>query len=228
MNTDYWIQYWNRNELLRNSNKQAQVGRTRFGQPIDKAVWGRTCEYIREQLNFGKDRNLLDLCCGNGLLEEYLASHFQSIVAVDVSSPLLENFVTDDENIIKIQADVTEFRIGEREYDNIVLYFAAQHFEEMPLLDLIRRAHRGLRSGGKLFIGDIPDVRRRWDFYSSTANKAFYFHALENSDPHIGYWHDSFFFRYVSDYIGYGDFAILEQPKYQINSGYRFDVVYTK
>jgi SAM-dependent methyltransferase len=224
----YWKQYWNKSNILKKYNEYLKVGRSRYGIPIDDDTWKRTCEYIVNKLEPNSEDTCLDLCCGNGLLEKFVVDYFGKIVSVDFSHKLLDNFVIDNEKIIKIEADALYFDIKNDTYDSIVLYFAAQHFDEISLINIVERSYKGLHKGGKMFIGDIPDINKRWDFYKTKENRNFYFNSLSNNNPHIGFWHDPLFFKFLAKYLDFSTFEYLEQPEYQINSSYRFDVVLTK
>lgn len=65
--SEFWKKYWKEAPLSEQQDNQAQVGRTRFGKPIDKDQWNRTLAKINETMDPDQDDTMLDLCCGNGL-----------------------------------------------------------------------------------------------------------------------------------------------------------------
>ena len=224
----YWEEYWNTNSIVNSKNKYAQVGRTKFGKPIEEDIWLKTCDFVRQRLHKRTGSKLLDLCCGNGLFEENFVGFFDKIVAVDYSSELLGSFLVENPKVTKLCQNVMDLDFQSKEFDSVLLYFSIQHLDETAFFSLASKVFNWLNEGGKFYIGDIPDIRKRWDFYSKIEYVRFFFESLDSKTPHIGFWYDQLFFEKLAEYIGFGDFEIIKQPDYQMNSHYRFDILLTK
>ena len=228
MTEDYWRTFWKEGEITENEDPQNQVGRTKFGKTIEKEVWVDTLQFIKEKLQLNPDHRVLELCAGNGLVTAEIAKHVDSVVAVDYSKKLLDSFVVHDGNVEKIHSDVLSFSIQKESYDRILLYFSAQHFSELEMTKIVSNSWAGLRQDGMLYIGDIPDIEKRWDFYNKKTYRQFLFDKFLKNEHHIGTWFDAKFFLYLGEYTGFRESERIEQPSFMINASHRFDIMYKK
>ena len=221
----YWQDHWEKHDKLNQLNPQMQVARTKLGEPISQDDWKLSCEHIMNQVQPRKSDKVLDLCCGNGLLTACLIDHVASVVAVDFSQKLLDNFIVSNDRITIHTYDILTFNFGKLQYNKILLYFAAQHFSEQTMMRILHKAHMALLPGGIFLIGDVPDASRKWNFYSKPEYRSFYFSALENDEYPVGTWFDKEFFQYAAEYLGYELTKIQDQPEFMLNSNHRFDVI---
>lgn len=224
----YWHAYWTTNPKLDDDRHQKKIGRTAFGREISPLNWSKTCHRILEQLTPDDTSHLLDLCCGNGLLSEFLNPFVNKITAVDYSKKLLDNFVINDPKITKVLCNVLDFDFSIYRADRILMYFSAQHFSETSMLHILKKASANMTTGAIFLIGDIPDIDRKWNFYSTTEFRHFYFSGLEKGTPSIGTWYQKAYFQFAAEYCGFSSVQIQDQPNYMINSKYRFDVILQK
>lgn len=224
----YWREHWEKHEKLNHLNPQRQVARTKLGEPISEENWRLSCEYIIQQIQPNSNNVVLDLCCGNGLLTACLIDQVDAVVAVDFSQKLLDNFIVRSDRIKVLNRDILTYDFGKGKFDRILLYYAAQHFSESSMVQILRKAHRALKNGGIFLVGDIPDVSRKWSFYSSMEYRGFYFSNLERNQYPVGTWFDTQFFQYAGEYLGYKHVDIQDQPNFMLNSNHRFDVIFYK
>jgi SAM-dependent methyltransferase len=103
-------------------------------------------------------RRALEIGCGSGLLALELSRHFDSVLAIDVSEPMLA--------IARARRPAAnlEYRVAdagsaglEGEFDAIVSHTTLHHIDDVPAL--IRRCKAALAPGGRLL---IVDVIERW------------------------------------------------------------------
>lgn len=226
--SDYWRDHWQTHSKLESLDPQIQVARTKFGIPIANNEWNRTCEYIISQMQLHPNDTVLDLCCGNGLLSAYLIEYVSKIYSIDYSSKLLDNFVINDDRIIKVLSDVLNYDFHLHDFDSAVLYFAAQHFNESDLIFIADKIYKNMRDNGVFLIGDIPDINRKWDFFYKKEFRSFYFSNLEKRKPAVGTWYEKKFFEYLAEHIGFSNVIVQDQPEFMINSNHRFDVLFVK
>lgn len=226
---EYWNDYWNDGRGIALRNEHEAVGRTQFGRPVSQGQWQCQVEHIRGLIGIDhtKSKRLLDVCCGNGLLSRELLNDFSEIHALDFSKPLLDNFVTKSSNIVKIHANLLDFKPISDSYGAIIFHFAIQHFTWTQSVSIIEKLYFSLKPNGRMLIGDIPDLDRMWKFYSTSEYRNFYFSMCAEGKEHVGTWFKRDFFLALGDYLG-ARTIVVTQPDVLINSTYRFDIIYEK
>ena len=226
---DYWNEYWNSITMNKGGNLHNDVGRTINGVPIDKESWNKTLDYITNIMDIKLEDIVLDVCAGNGIISKELSKKCSQVTAVDFSKRLLNKIdVSRFKNIQVALKDVRKLDFESNSFDKIIFYFSVQHFTKSEVVVLFRKFYDWLKPGGILFIGDIPDSSRIWNFFNSEERRKIYFKSLESESPVIGTWFNRVFFEYLSLSMGFEEFNSIDQPKYQINSHYRFDFLSKK
>lgn len=224
----YWQEHWRSHSKLDDNDPQKQVARTKYGVAISNGAWLKTCDYIIDQIMPVKTDVFLDICCGNGLLEECLVSKVDKIIGVDFSEKLLNEFVVESSKIIKVCSDVNKFDYSSCKYDHAIMYFAAQHFSEEELCIIIDKISKNIQKGGKIYIGDVPDITRKWEFYSTSENRNYYYSCLKDGVPNIGTWFEKEYFLYMAECLGFDEVIVKDQPEFMNNSSHRYDVLFVK
>jgi tRNA G46 methylase TrmB len=84
---EYWKERWSKVDLA--LPDQAQVGRTVNKKPVEDDVFLRTVDFVEKQMGLNGESELLELCCGNGVMTIPLARKVRSVLAVDFSEPLI-------------------------------------------------------------------------------------------------------------------------------------------
>ncbi|NPU85320.1 MAG: class I SAM-dependent methyltransferase [Syntrophaceae bacterium] len=225
---DYWIHFWNNNPIIENENLQKQIGRTINKVPVDQNVWEKTVEDIKRIIDLDAHDNIIDLCSGNGLLSVPLAQRCKQVIAVDISKKLLDRIDTNKyKNIVKIEGDLRNIKFENDSYTKAILYFALQHFSERESILIVKSVYNWLRPGGLFFIGDILDIDKKFVFYRTKKWQKEYFNSIITRRS-IGTWFKRDYFEKLASFIGFKKCQILDQPPFQINSHYRFDVIMEK
>jgi len=223
-----WYKFWHDKNRMEERDPQKQIGRTLEGIPVSKVNWDKIVEYITKLLKINNEQVILDLCCGNGLLTKKLAAQCKSIVAVDYSKKLLENFNAEITNISKLHSNVLDIDFDKNKFDVIIIYFAIQYFSEKEVIAIIGNTKKWLKDNGILFIGDIPDIEKKWTFYSNRKYQKDYFNSILNDNPIIGTWFQKQFFHAIGEFYHFSNVSILNQKTYMINHKTRFDVLFRK
>ena len=228
INSEYWKSYYNNIKIVnRNEDLQINVSRTRGGLKVEDEVWIKTINYMLDLLSINQDSSVLELCCGNGLIIGEIAKKCKFACGVDYSEILLNqlkgNFKS--ENLIAINSDIKEYELSNNKYDAIIIYFSLQHFNEKEAYSLISRCIKSLKTNGKILIGDIPDLDKKWQYINKPNYHVDYFQRVLEDKPMIGYWFQEDFFKAMNSCFPNTSFEILKQPDYQINSSYRFDLL---
>ena len=225
----YWKKHFNNKNVVGNTDYQKNVERTKSGIPVPDSIWNKTLIYIEKLLALNKDTTeVLELCCGNGQIIGNLASKCKRAVGVDFSEKLLYQLRSQFGNaVLTYHYDVLKIHFEAESFDIIIIYFSLQHFNESESVQLIQNALDWLRKGGRLFIGDVPNETKKWNYIDKPEYRKDYIKRIMDNRPMIGTWFHPDFFKAIGLYLK-KSVQIIEQPAYQINSNYRFDVLITK
>lgn len=226
--SDYWKTFWlSHARDHRYAEPQTQVLRTLNKQPVEPHVFDGIVDSIAGMLDHpGPDHDLLDLCCGNGLITRRLLGSFHSVTAIDLSDAFVSQLGDMPEARIEaFAADARTVRFPEDSFDRILLYAGIQYFSEAETIDLFLRMRRWLRDGGVVVLGDIPDQTRRWNFFNSPERERSYFESLQTGRPMVGYWFEPEWLVKLSSYAGFASATIRPQPEPCPYRHYRFDLV---
>jgi len=230
---NYWHDYWNNGYVVNDSDPQKQVGRTRGKRPISASDWEKTLSFIWDAMCITKDSEVLELCCGNGMLTLPLAKKVKSVIAVDFSRPIIEELnkqltFKGIKNVTTITEDVNNITFPESSLSHILMYFSLQYLSEKNVIVLFENAYKFLKNGGEFFIGDIPDRAKLWNFANIDDYVSMYFNSVKNDKPTIGSWFLQEDLLKMGEWAGFSKVKIIKQPEYQINSRYRFDLLLQK
>ncbi len=173
-----WHTFWQ--SRSKQQNPLLQVGRT-GGYVTNQADFLETyAAYVAQQIGLTPDDVLLDVCCGNGLLTSYLAKHCKAVLGVDFSENLIAQAsqIHSSSTVSFICADALSLRQLELKHPTVhqpftksTLCFSFQYFESVALgkqvVDGIFR-----QGPSVLFLGDVPDRDRFFNYYKSVKDMA--------------------------------------------------------
>ena len=225
---NFWEKYYNSDDIVGTPNFQKNVGRTKNGKPISKKEWNKSIDYIKYQIELKQTDDILEVCCGNGMILGELSKIANSSTGIDYSHELLNQLGEKYPNVRCFYGNALEYDLGDNLYDKVILYFAAQHFNERNLLILIKKIINLTKKSGKLLIGDVPDESKKWEYIKSPNHIHDYFNRIETETPMIGNWYCKDWFLSLEYYIENIKVEISNQPNFMINSKWRFDVLITK
>ena len=225
--TDYWKSFWlTHAKNNQNTEPQIQVLRTLNKRPVEPGVFAGIVESIVEMLKPEPENNLLDICCGNGLITRELLGSFSAITAVDLSREFISQLNNEAyANVKAFAADARTVEFPEKSFDRILLYAGIQYFAESEAIDLFMRMRRWIRDGGVIVLGDIPDATRKWNFFDSPERENAYFEALQDGKPLVGNWFEPAWLVKLSAHAGFASATTRLQPKGFPYQHYRFDLV---
>ena len=185
-----WKKYWNRPTKKLGNDACKQVGRTwkkeNYSEKQIEIIVNRICTILKAS----REKNLLELACGNGMITYRIGPFFKFIKAIDFSKPLINIAKSgfSRENIEYNVGDVLEIDHIETEYDCILVYFAFQYFNPRQADILFRQMRRILIPGGLVLLGEVADGDRKWSFYRGTKRKVLYYSNALRGKRIIGYW----------------------------------------
>lgn len=225
---NYWVEFWKSNSIIYEEDMQKQVGRTVNKVPIDPMIWELTVAEIIKIIKLDAADELIDICSGNGLLSIPFAEICRHVIAIDISKELLDRIDTvRHANVSKILDDVRTIEFAGGSFSKAVMYFAIQHFSERETVLLFKSVYEWLKPEGIFFVGDILDADKKYEFYKTTELQSAYYESLIRNAS-IGTWFNKLFFEKLAGYVGFKKCQVIEQPSFQINSHYRFDVLLEK
>lgn len=221
-----WKEYWNTNALKCIDNEINQVQRK------DLESTFVTASRIVKILKIDKNDTVLDVCCGNGILTQIVSEKTKNIVGVDQSNVLIKLA-----NAKNNKATVT-YKIGSALdlektlqnmlFDKIYLQFSFQYFDkknEGALVIAAMLAH--LKPNGKIFIGDIPNFKKRFIYYNTFVKRIRWIKQyIFNTNPMGKFWKQTELAAICKKLQVKGTF--LKQPKELPYSHYRFDYLIEK
>jgi cyclopropane fatty-acyl-phospholipid synthase-like methyltransferase len=228
MDNNYWVDFWkNYTTDVLEKDEQSQVLRTFDKKPITDELWGFTLNKIDEVFNVNEGDNVLDLCCGNGLLSKHYNNKGAKVTAVDVSSALLDN-ISKIDGITAINSDIRSLNFENNSFEKVILYAGIQYLNDKESIELIQNIYNWLKPNGCLFIGDVPDVKKRWDFYNTEERQAVYFNNQLEGKAIVGHWFEKDWFDKLTNFIGFNEGIYHAQDDKLIYSIFRFDYLYKK
>lgn len=217
----YWTNFWQQHgDASREQPDQHRVLRTLNKRPIDADTWQATSKYVLERLDLNESHDVLDLAGGNGLFANEIQHVAHSVTVVDVADSLLPQSSC---KVKTICSDMRQVEFSQCSFDRILLYAAVQYLTLPETTRLMEKMYRWLKPNGILFIGDIPDAGKRWQFFDSASRRQAYFNGLAAGEPIVGTWFCRDWLSRLGDNCGFQDTAVMDQPENQIYAWFRFD-----
>ena len=195
----------------------------------------KIAEDIKNKIQFSKEDVVLDVCCGNAAFTKFIATTCKEIHGVDFSEALINSAkqIKEKENILNLHlhlSDVmeTDKLFSENKFDKSYCYFSFQYFNQQKREMLLEKLSRVTKRNGSIFIGDIPDKTRMWNFYESKGKfwREKISHAIQfkEGECDLGWWIDP---KEITDWCKKNklEISILSQDKNLPHAHYRFDVL---
>lgn len=123
------------------------------------------CEDVSAKLQLSASSSVVDIGCGNGLIDAFLAPRCLKITGLDLSKSELEHArrnTSHMKNVQFFQANACSLPLADDFADRVVSYSATMHFEKDLLAKSISEMVRVCRPGGLILIGDIVN-KERWE-----------------------------------------------------------------
>jgi len=208
-----------------------QVGKTVDGEAITEQQKQLQLDSIQKVLNIQKDDDILDLCCGNGVLTKYFASKCRSITGVDFSETLISiaqkyNSPSNAKYFMMSALDPKIIEICEKPFSKIFMYEALQYFNSSEFAQLLDYILHIIDQNSVIFIAGIPDISKIWNYYNTPERKADYYSRKKKGTEAIGNWWDKKNLLKICSKKGFHS-EIISQEKLLISSHYRFDICLT-
>lgn len=218
-----WKAFWEQKGS--DSNALAQVGRRDHAQK--EQLLDEIAAHIASLLELKEEDVLLDMCCGNGLLTSKLQKYCKRVVGVDFSETLVSQARKAYPGIKFICADalkLDEVKFSQP-FTKINLYFSFQYFESFEqgktVVDHLKNI---LVPGGRILIGDVPDMAKFFHYYNSFSRIAGRVAQMLKGKNDMGKFWSEDEFRLIGKQLGL-DVTKLKQPRHLPYAHYRMDVM---
>jgi SAM-dependent methyltransferase len=219
------IEINNDNDLL------YQVGATVGGKPITIEQRNAIVDSIVNELELNKKDNVLDLCCGNGVITHDLADKVNKIIGVDASIAYIDNAkkYKSRNNIKYINDDILNIKkyiIGE-EVNKVVFYASVAYFSKKEVIDLLAILRCMVTIN--VFIGSILDKNKKFCFFDTFKRRVHYLfqYLILNNDLGLGKWWSEKEMQKIAKKSGYTvEFRVQNQILHTAH--YRFDCILSK
>ena len=199
-----WAEYWASSiKIFGKTEYLEQVGHVFKGLPYSDSQFELMVSNISQLLSLDEEDELLDLCCGNGVITHKLAEKCKRVVGVDFSKPLLDIANRDHRlrNLTYKHMDLhdlgTNFERSHGLFNKVLIFGALQYFESRDLTSLLRNIINLTANKRTILIGSIPDADRKWEFYNTPRQKFLYFFYKVTGRDLIGTWWDPNFIKKV-------------------------------
>ncbi|MFY8019845.1 MAG: class I SAM-dependent methyltransferase [Bacteroidia bacterium] len=218
-----WKIFWNTQAQV--NDPRAQVGRQVSGSLHADDLMDKIADKIATQIQLKMSDDLLDVCCGNGILTRKLAVRCNSVSAIDFSEVLIANARTEEiDKITWYCDDAYDFNL-EKRFDKILLYFSFQYFETNEKAEqVIECLTNHLKPGGIILLGDIPDAAYKWTYYDTPLKRFFAIWSQLKGKNNMGrFWKKESLVKICEKHGLTAE--IHSQENWQPYAWYRFDLL---
>jgi SAM-dependent methyltransferase len=219
------IEINNDNDLL------YQVGTTVGGKPITLEQHNEIIFSILNALEINKTDNVLDLCCGNGIITYDVATKVNTIVGIDSSIAYIENakkFKIND-NVKYFNADILNIKdlVIREKINKVIFYSSLAYFSKKELTDLLSMFKN--TEIIRLFIGSILDKNRKFLFFNTFKRRVHYLYKylILNNDLGLGRWWSKKEIQKIAYRTGYNVEFRAQNPILH-TAHYRYDCILSK
>lgn len=226
---DYWKNHYNNNAIRFSDSLLKQVDRTVNGLEIGQDQLELTINSVRENLQLDKSDNIVDLCCGNGLVTCAIASDVNTIVGVDFSNKLIEhaNQMSVAPNLRYLVEDVTMLDPSFYMVTNkVYMRDSVSCLDSQSLLNMLINL-RNAENVGAIFIAGVPDASKLNIYYDDDRKMQYYLKREADGKPHIGNWWSRNEMRDLVRQAGLR-VNILDQNSRLASAFYRYDCIIEK
>jgi 2-polyprenyl-3-methyl-5-hydroxy-6-metoxy-1,4-benzoquinol methylase len=165
------------------------------------------------------------LCCGNGQITKEIAKNCKEIYAVDFEKTFIDQIKNlKIKNIKTFCKDIKTIQF-KKKFDKILFYAGIQYFEKKDIIYIFKKNKKIYSKNCIIFVGDIPDQQKIWNFYSNDKYLKFYIRNLLQGKSTIGNWLDKNWLIRILQHLGFKKVTCRDQNKNLLNYKSRFDII---
>jgi len=211
-----------------------QVALTVSGKPISKDLFNCIISDINYNLKLNNSDNLMDLCCGNGVITYEISKKVKTITGIDSSELYIENAKKykkskSTEYILMDIIDIdTIDTIYSQKFTKVLFYGSVAYFDKKELTIILGKLYNLTTDDVIIVIGSVLDFSKRYNFYNTLGRKCQYlFNNLLNKDFGLGNWWKQDVLLEICNEQGYNCTFLAQNPLLN-TAHYRFDCILTK
>jgi ubiquinone/menaquinone biosynthesis C-methylase UbiE len=225
-----WKIFWDEHAAHPDSMKQ--VGRIGGSVSQSDKVLKELIEHIKLLGDIQPHHNVLDVCCGNGMVTSGLSAYCNSITGIDLSDKLIAEAHKQHPHISFDTADVINDnlydKLNQQQFDRITLCFSFQYFETPQAgLKVIENLKKVLASGGKIILTDVPDSRYFLVYYNTLKKLAQLAWKMARNQNDMGKFWSVSELNWIAQQTGLKGIHV-KQPTHLPYAHYRMDYVFEK
>lgn len=223
-----WEQFWNSRGAYEDAARQ--VGRLHGKQTLSLDVLATSVAHLIEMGDINTQHDLLDICCGNGMITNLIAKHCNNIVGIDFAESLLQHGKAAypqiefyQENVLKPFTKIP----STLKFHRIICCFSFQYFETFEQgLTVINNLLPYLHPQGKIVLTDIPNRKHFFNYYNSFSRLFHLAMQMARNKNDMGKFWSEEELNLIAKKVGlYG--KKIEQPKHLPYAAYRMDYVFS-
>lgn len=231
-----WLKYWDNHGNIKINNEQDllyQVGKTVSSEPIDDNQVNIIVNNIIRELQITAEDNVIDLCCGNGLLTKYIATNAGFVLGIDFSAKMIKNanYYNTGDNIEYLQHDVKKINeltniIKSKQINKVIISDALAYFSAQEFSAILESLNQMLVSNHSILLGNVLFHEKRWKFYNSFKRKLNYFikHKILGKTTVLGKWWQYNELKCIFNRFNY-KMKIINQDSKLYSAHYRIDIL---
>ncbi len=231
-----WLEYWDNHGNIKINNEQDllyQVGKTVSSEPIDDNQFNIIVKNIIRDLQITAKDNVIDLCCGNGLLTKSIATNAGFVLGIDFSAKMINNanYYNTGNNIEYLQHDVKKINeltniIKSKHINKVIIYDALAYFSAQEFSAILESLNQMLVSNHSILLGNVLFHKKRWKFYNSFKRKLNYFikHKFLGKTTVLGKWWQYNELHSIVNRFNY-KMKIIDQDSKLYSAHYRIDIL---
>ena len=226
---NYWKRHYQQNINNFPDDLIKQVDKTIDKHPVGIDQINLMAKLIKKNLDLKQDYQLLDLCCGNGVITEKIGKFVKKVIAIDISEDLINiakkynrnnNIRYIRKNILKIN----NFFLYKFRY--MYMHEALQLFEYNDF-KLFLKKFSSVNLPIKILLMSIPDKSKIFLYYNTEEKKNFFQNTIFEDKPHMGKWWEKKELKNLANSCGFAC-EFLKKNSNIFNSYYRFDAMLKK
>lgn len=230
-----WNAFWENYRIINIKTDRDllyQVGKTVNRQTIDKTQFEILTKDIINKLTLSKKDNLLDLCCGNGILTYELSKVARQVIGIDFSRPYINNASKYKlrKNITYLHHDVRNISkfintFNDIGINKIIIYDALAYFSKDDLVILLNEFNKINASNLTILLGSVLDQSKKNKFFKTTRQELIFFlkNNILKQKQGLGKWWSKKEIARISDMANF-NYRFFKQPEQLHTSHYRMDI----
>lgn len=143
-----------------------RLGKQRAGQERSDFINNLIVEDIIKKLVLNGQQKLLEVGCGECHIAKKIKSSTTSIIATDFSHEIVSLIQQSNLGIEIKWAEASKLPFRDKSFDRVLCYDVVHYFPDLDYTHkAIKEMIRVCKKGGIILIGDIPNKKKRFNFY---------------------------------------------------------------